>query len=109
AEVEGASGAFYGGDQPNDNSGTFRYLIVKHSGFEVAPNVELNGITFAGVGAGTTAEYIQVHNSSDDGIEWFGGTMNAKHLVMTGISDDSLDWASGFRGNLQHVLVVQAT
>ncbi len=108
AQVEGST-AFFGGDQPNDNSGTLRYVVVKHSGFEVLPNVELNGITLAGVGSGTTIDFVQVHNSSDDGIEWFGGTVNAKHLILTGNSDDSLDWASGWRGRIQNVLVVQAT
>ncbi|MDX2143256.1 MAG: hypothetical protein SFV19_07870 [Rhodospirillaceae bacterium] len=108
AQVEGSTG-FYGGADANDNSGILRYVIVKHSGFEVTPNNELNGITLAGVGSGTTIEYVQVHNSSDDGIEWFGGTVNAKYLVLTGISDDSIDWASGWRGNAQYVLVIQAT
>jgi len=108
AQVEGSTG-FYGGADVNDNSGILRYVVVKHSGFEVSPNNELNGITFAGVGAGTTAEFIQVHNSSDDGIEWFGGTVNVRNVVMTGVSDDSLDWASGWRGNLQYALVIQAS
>jgi trimeric autotransporter adhesin len=108
AQVEGST-AFYGGADANDNSGILRYVVVKHSGFEISPNNELNGITLAGVGAGTTIDFVQVHNSSDDGIEWFGGTVNAKHLVLTGISDDSIDWASGWRGNAQFVLVTQAT
>ncbi len=108
AQVEGSTG-FYGGADANDNSGILRYVVVKHSGFEVSPNNELNGITLAGVGAGTTIDYVQVHNSSDDGIEWFGGTVNARHVVLTGNSDDSLDWASGWRGNLQYALVIQAS
>ncbi len=107
--VEGVPVGFYGGDQVNDNSGVLKYVQVKHSGFVVAANVELNGITLAGVGAGTTVDYVQVHNSSDDGIEWFGGTVNAKHIVVTGISDDSLDWASGWTGRMQYVLAVQAS
>lgn len=107
--VEGVPVGFYGGDQVNDNSGVLKYVQVKHSGFVVSANVELNGITLGGVGAGTTIDYVQVHNSSDDGIEWFGGTVNAKHLVMTGVSDDSLDWASGWTGRLQYVLVNQAS
>ena len=108
AQVEGSTG-FYGGDQVADNSGRLNYVQVKHSGFEVTPNNELNGITLAGVGNGTDIDFVQVHNSSDDGIEWFGGTVNAKHVVMTGISDDSLDWSSGWNGNLQFALVVQAS
>ena len=109
ASVEGVPVGFYGGTEVNDNSGILRYVVVKHSGFTVSANVELNGITLAGVGAGTTIDYVQVHNSSDDGIEWFGGTVNAKHIVVTGISDDGLDWANGYVGRLQHVLAVQAS
>src|SRR5690606_4686737 len=73
AEVEGASGALYGGNSETDSTGELRYVRVMHSGFEVLPNVELNGITLAGLGNGTKVEYVQVHNSSDDGFEWFGG------------------------------------
>jgi len=80
---------------------------VQHSGFQILPNNELNGITFAGVGNGTLVDYVQVHNSSDDGIEWFGGTVNGKHLVLTGNDDDSLDTDVGFNGALQFIIVVQ--
>lgn len=107
AEVEGISGAYYGGNAGNDNSGTLKYVRVMHSGFEVLPNVELNGITLAGLGNGTTIEYVQVHNSSDDGFEWFGGTVNNRYLVATGIDDDSLDTDTGFTGAIQFALVVK--
>jgi hypothetical protein len=106
AQVEGTN-AFYGGNGAADNSGSIRYLRVQHSGFQVAPNQELNGITLAGVGNGTTIDHVQVHNSSDDGIEWFGGTVNARHLVMTGIDDDSFDTDAGFNGAIQFAIVVQ--
>jgi hypothetical protein len=81
--------------------------VVKHAGYEIAPDNELNGITFGGVGSGTTVEYIQVHENADDGIEFFGGTVNAKYVVLTSNQDDSVDWDNGFRGNLQYVLVKQ--
>ncbi|KAB8181559.1 hypothetical protein FKV24_011565 [Lysobacter maris] len=106
AQVEGANG-FYGGNDDADNSGVLKYVRVMHSGFEVLPDVELNGITMAGLGSGTEVDYVQVHNSSDDGIEWFGGKVNAKHLVMTGIDDDSFDTDSGYRGAIQFGLIVQ--
>jgi len=106
AQVEGTN-AFYGGNGPADNSGSIRYLRIQHSGFQVLPNNELNGITLAGVGNGTTIEYVQVHNSSDDGIEWFGGTVNARYLVMTGNDDDSFDTDVGFNGAIQFALIVQ--
>jgi hypothetical protein len=76
-------------------------------GFEVSAGNELNGITLAGVGNGTTIERVQVHNSSDDGIEWFGGTVNGRYLVITGADDDSLDTDFGYKGANQFVIVVQ--
>jgi hypothetical protein len=106
AQVEGTN-AFYGGNGPADNSGSIRFLRLKHSGFQILPNNELNGITLAGVGSGTTIDHVQVHNSSDDGIEWFGGTVNARHLVLTGNDDDSLDMDSGFNGAVQFVIAAQ--
>ena len=106
AQVEGTN-AFYGGNQAADNSGVLKYVRVQHSGFQILPNNELNGITFAGVGHGTLVDYVQVHNSSDDGIEWFGGTVNARHLVLTGNDDDSLDTDVGFNGAIQYVIVAQ--
>ena len=106
AQVEGTN-AFYGGNSATDNSGVLRYVRVQHSGFQILPNNELNGITMAGIGTGTTMDYVQVHNSSDDGIEFFGGTVNAKHIVLTGNDDDNLDTDVGFNGALQFVILVQ--
>jgi len=108
-QVEGVEeGAVFGGTDDTDSSGSLRYVVVKHAGFEIAPDNELNGITFGGVGSGTTVEFIQVHENADDGIEFFGGTVNAKYVVLTANKDDSVDWDNGFRGNLQYVLVKHA-
>ena len=106
AQVEG-SNAVYGGLSPADNSGRIRYLRLSYSGFTISPNNELNGITFAGVGSGTTAEFIQVHNSSDDGIEIFGGNLNLRRIVLSGNDDDSFDTDSGWRGAAQFGIVYQ--
>ncbi len=106
AQVEGTN-AFYGGNGNTDSSGVLRYVRVMHSGFQILPNNELNGITLAGVGSGTVVDYVQVHNSSDDGIEWFGGTVNAKHLVLTGIDDDDIDTDSGWKGVAQFIIAVK--
>lgn len=103
-QAEGEAGP-YGGADPEDNSGALKYVQVRYAGFEVIPDNELNGITFAGVGRGTSVEYIQVHNNLDDGVEFFGGTVDAKYVVLTGNRDDSLDWADGWSGRMQHVLV----
>jgi hypothetical protein len=104
---EGDSGA-YGGDDPLDNSGVLRYVRVQFAGEKINDEDELNGIAFQGVGAGTVVDYVQVHRNADDGIEFFGGTVNAKHLVLTDIEDDSVDWTQGWQGKLQYVLVRQS-
>jgi hypothetical protein len=106
AQGEGNSGT-YGGNEPTDNSGVLRYVVVSNAGRQFSEENELNGIAFQGVGNGTTVEYIQVHLNEDDGVEFFGGTVNAKHLVLTGIGDDSLDWTQGWQGNVQYVVVKQ--
>src|SRR5690606_29182304 len=64
-QVEGTS-AFYGGNAPTDNSGRLRYVQIKYSGFEISTGNELQALTLAGVGSGTTVEYVQSYNSSDD-------------------------------------------
>jgi hypothetical protein len=105
-QIEGTDG-FYGGNSPSDNSGTIRYARVMYSGFQVTPNNELQGITLGGVGSGTTMDHVQVHNSSDDGIEIFGGTVNGRHIVITGADDDSIDTDTGWTGALQFGIVIQ--
>jgi hypothetical protein len=106
AQVEGTN-AFFGGNAPSDSSGSMSYVRVQHSGFRILENNELNGITLAGVGTGTNFDHIQVHNSSDDGIEWFGGTVNGRYLVLTGNDDDSLDTDQGYTGSNQFIIAIQ--
>ena len=107
--IEGVSNpeAVYGGANSTDNSGTLRYVSLRFSGFAIGTGNELNGISLGGVGSGTTMDYVQVHNSSDDGIEFFGGTVNARHLVLTGNDDDSLDTDNGVSSSIQYVVVKQ--
>lgn len=105
-EGEGSTG-LYGGNNPNDNSGLLKYLRVEFAGFEITPDNELNGIAFQGVGDATEVDFIQVHMNADDGVEFFGGTVNVKHVLLTGNKDDSLDWTSGWRGKAQFVVVQQ--
>jgi len=103
---EGSSGLF-GGGLPEDSSGSLQYVQVKYAGFRVNNEDELNGIAFQGVGSGTTLSHLHVHNNADDGIEFFGGTANAKFLVLSGIADDNLDYTDGWTGNAQFILVQQ--
>ena len=103
---EGGSGNF-GGNIPDDSSGVLKYVRVQFGGFRINDEDELNGIAFQAVGSGTIVDHVQVHANEDDGIEFFGGTVNATHLVLTGIRDDSLDWTHGWNGNVQYLLVKQ--
>ena len=107
-QTEGAiDPAFYGGATPTDNSGTMRYVQIRYSGFVLSGDSELQALTPGGTGSGTTYEYIQSHNSSDDGIEFFGGTSDMKYAVITGADDDSVDLDTGYRGVWQYVIAVQ--
>jgi hypothetical protein len=103
---EGGSGE-YGGTIPDDDSGTLRYVRVEFAGHVFTSDDELNGIAFQGVGSGTTVEYVQVHRNADDGVEFFGGTVNVKRLLITGCLDDSMDWMGGWTGKAQFVVLQQ--
>jgi hypothetical protein len=103
---EGDTGE-YGGNDPDDDSGTLRYVRVEYAGKEFSPDNELNGIAFQGVGSGTEVDYIQVHMNQDDGVEFFGGTVNVKHVLLTNIADDSMDYTDGWTGQAQYVIAQQ--
>ncbi len=104
-DVRGA----YGGSDAADNSGTIRYVSIRHGGSEIGEGNEINGLTMGGVGSGTTIEYVEVYNNNDDGFEFFGGTVNTKYLIAAGCADDSYDWDEGFKGKGQFWVVVQGT
>lgn len=95
---------FYGGSDVGDSSGTMRYVRMAEGGVAFDANNEINGLTLQGVGHGTTLEYIQVQGNQDDAVEWFGGTVNARYLVLTGNDDDDIDYDEGYRGNIQFVI-----
>lgn len=105
---EGGSG-IYGGDNPEDSSGVLTFVQVKYAGFNFNEEDELNGIAFQATGSGTLVDYIQVHNNADDGVEFFGGNTNAKHILLTGNEDDALDWTEGWNGKLQFVAMRQSS
>ena len=106
-DAEGESG-LAGGHDNTDSSGVLNYVVVAEGGYEFAVGNEINGISFVGVGSGTEIDYVQVHNNADDGVEFYGGAVSAKHLVLTGNQDDSIDWDEGYVGNIQYALVVQS-
>jgi hypothetical protein len=111
--IEGGEGVgeadtgVYGGNQPNDNSGTMRYVRVEFAGVEFSPDNELNGIAFQGVGNGGSYEFIQVHMNRDDALEWFGGTADIKYAVTSNAADDSFDWTFGWSGRAQFIAITQ--
>lgn len=101
------AGTEYGGTNADDNSGVLKYVRVEYAGIILSQDNEVNGITFAGVGRGTVVDYVQVRQSLDDCFEWFGGTVNAKHLVCQGNQDDGFDMDNGFQGKLQFIVLQQ--
>jgi hypothetical protein len=104
-QAEGPAGYMYGGCNDDDNSGTVKYVRVEYAGFRFTATNELNGIALNGVGRGTTIDYVQVHAGLDDGMEFFGGTVNVKHLYLTANEDDSFDYTEGWSGNAQFVVI----
>ncbi|HBI80528.1 MAG TPA: hypothetical protein DDY04_00905 [Bacteroidales bacterium] len=107
AEIEGGTGAIYGGNDPNDNSGILRYVRIEFAGYEVSNGNEINGLTMGGVGSGTTIDYVQVSYGRDDSFEWFGGTVNAKHIIAYRGGDDDFDTDNGYSGNVQFALILR--
>ncbi|MEQ1564993.1 MAG: hypothetical protein ABMA64_05095 [Myxococcota bacterium] len=107
AAGEGGTGT-YGGTDGADSSGVLKYVVIEFGGTEISPDNEVNGLGLQGVGSGTVLDYIQVHRNLDDGIEFFGGTAQAKHLVISEPGDDGIDWDLGFQGKIQHAVVIQA-
>lgn len=97
----------FGGTNDADNSGTLKYVRIEYAGKAVAPNDEVNGLSLYGVGSGTTLDYIQVVRGLDDAFEFFGGKVNAKHLIAYNCADDDFDMDDGFSGNIQFAISIK--
>ncbi|MBC7843743.1 MAG: hypothetical protein H7099_15590 [Gemmatimonadaceae bacterium] len=95
----------YGGCSDNDFSGVLKYVRIEYAGFIVSANRELNGLTLAGVGSQTVIQNVQVHGGSDDGVEFFAGTVPVRNVVITGAQDDGFDGSFGYRANSQFVII----
>ena len=95
----------YGGTDAADDSGIIRYVRIEYSGGAADAASENNGFSFYGVGNSTTIEFIQAFEGADDGVEFFGGTVNASNVSVVGSQDDSIDWTEGFTGTLTDVYV----
>jgi hypothetical protein len=110
ANIEGivpSANTQYGGSNDNDNSGSLKYVRVEFGGIALEPNKEINGITFGSVGKETLVDYCQVSFSGDDSYEWFGGTVDCKHLIAYRGIDDDFDTDFGYRGRIQFGLIVR--
>lgn len=90
-----------------DNSGTMRYVRLECAGYAFTEETEANGLTLYGVGSGTTIDHIQVYRGADDGIEFFGGSVNVKYILITDCEDDSFDWTEGWNGKAQFLVADQ--
>ena len=99
--------ATYGGDVETDNSGILKYLIIENSGFALDEEHEANGISLYGVGSGTEISYVYVVNGNDDGIEFFGGSVNIDHCIVKDCTDDSYDWTEGWNGTAEYIVAYQ--
>ena len=108
AAIEGfTTDEIYGGSDAGDSSGTISYVRIEFSGIEISPDNEINGLTMGGVGSGTTINHVMVRQTLDDCFEFFGGTVNADHLVCYRNGDDGFDFDQGYVGNLQFLFLQQ--
>ena len=96
----------YGGSDAADNSGSVQYLSIRHGGAEIGEGNEINGLTLGGVGSGTKINHIEVVGNVDDGIEFFGGTVNASNLLVWGQGDDAIDIDQAYDGTIDGALVI---
>jgi hypothetical protein len=106
AEVTGLT---YGGTNAADNSGVYSYIRLEYAGALINPDAEFNGFTFYGVGSGTTMNNLVAFQGSDDGFEWFGGSVGGTNLVSIGNQDDAFDWTEGWNGTVSNLYSSQAT
>ncbi|MBL6648925.1 MAG: cadherin-like domain-containing protein [Flavobacteriaceae bacterium] len=96
----------YGGNDPADNSGIINYVSIRHGGTSIGEDNEINGLTLGGVGTGTTITNVEVVGNQDDGIEFFGGTVNASNLLVWGHGDDGLDIDQSYAGTINNAVVI---
>jgi hypothetical protein len=109
ALIEGIGGVppaspYYGGSNNADNSGVLQYVRIEYAGYELSTDNELNGLTFGGVGSGTTVDHVEVFKSKDDAFEFFGGAVNASYLIAVDALDDMFDFDNGFSGHISYAL-----
>ena len=106
--IDNANGdGLAGGTDAADNSGTLRFVRIEYGGYAYQPDKEINSLTMACVGNGTTIENVQVSYAKDDAYEWFGGSVNCKYLIAYKTLDDDFDTDNGFSGKIQFGLIIR--
>ncbi|SFU10540.1 hypothetical protein SAMN04489724_4015 [Algoriphagus locisalis] len=98
----------YGGSDDEDDSGTLKYISIRHGGANIGEGNEINGLTLGAVGSGTEIEFVEVIGNQDDGIEWFGGTVNVTNAVVWNAGDDAIDADQAWNGTLDNFIVINA-
>lgn len=98
----------YGGNNDNDNSGILKYISIRHGGTNIGSGNEINGLTLGGVGNGTVIDHIEIVANQDDGVEWFGGTVNVTNVVSWNCGDDGIDTDQSWAGTLDNFVVIGA-
>ncbi len=110
AQIEGIPASdvngLYGGSDAADNSGKLEYVSVRHGGANIGEGNEINGITFGGVGSGTVVNYIEVIGNQDDGVEFFGGTVNASNIIVMNVGDDAIDGDQAYSGTISNLAIL---
>lgn len=96
----------YGGDDDTDNSGSIKYISIRHGGANIGNGNEINGLTLGGVGSGTVIENVEIVANQDDGIEWFGGSVSVKNAVVWNCGDDAIDTDQSWSGTLDNFVVI---
>lgn len=96
----------YGGNDDADNSGIIKYISIRHGGTNIGAGNEINGLTLGGVGSGTVVENIEIVANQDDGIEFFGGTVNVTNLISWNVGDDGVDTDQSWAGTLDNFIVI---
>uniref|UniRef100_UPI000FDC098E hypothetical protein n=1 Tax=Psychroflexus aestuariivivens TaxID=1795040 RepID=UPI000FDC098E len=102
----GSGYGLYGGNDPADSSGNIEYISIRHGGANIGEGNEINGLTLGGVGNGTTINHIEVIANLDDGVEFFGGTVDASNIVVWGVGDDAVDIDQAYSGTVSNVAIV---
>jgi hypothetical protein len=96
----------YGGADAADNSGVLKYISIRHGGANIGEGNEINGLTLGGVGSETVIENIEIVSNQDDGIEWFGGSVSVKNVIVWNTGDDAIDTDQAWSGTLDNFAIV---